>query len=293
MANTINTGTYSSVWRAKYATKMLNMALRSALVANAVCKVDESNSFYIYNPYISSTQTAPVATIAGSYAVTDWATTEDSLTVTDQVTYGVHVREFENVLSSVDVYTSFVEELQRAVAAAADKWAVNVLCEDGTGTYTTPAGGFTSTANWTVILANLLSKVAGYRDAQDGYFLILENTDLVGVIASQMASGFNFADAALRNGLVSNQAGVDIYVVRSGTFTDDTTSTVSGTKTWTNSGHRVFGVKGVATFAMPGGIHYEEKSVTLKTGKEIAVWANIGLKVWATTATLVVDITLA
>ena len=51
-----------------------------------------------------------------------------------------------------------------------------------------------------------------------GMFLVVENSDLVGILQSQMASGFNFSDMALRNGLVSTQLGVDIYVVRDGTF---------------------------------------------------------------------------
>ena len=166
---------------------------------------------------------------------------------------------------------------------------MNNLCEDATGTYTTPAGGFTTAGNWTTILANLLSKTAGYADNYKGHFLVLENTDLVGVIAAQMASGFNFADSALRNGLVSNQAGVDIYVVRSGTFVDET---LAG-EVVTNVGHRVFGVKGVSTYCMPGGLHFEEKGVTAKTGIEFVTFGYVGFKLWTQKAGLVVDITLA
>jgi hypothetical protein len=82
---------------------------------------------------------------------------------------------------------------------------------------------------------------------------------------------------------------VDIYVVRSGTFV----SATLGTTTVTNSGHRVFGVKGVATYASPRGMQYEEKAVSGKTGREIVVFGLIGFKLWAQKAGLVVDITLA
>jgi len=297
MANTIGTSTYSSVWRAKYAKNTLQLSLRSSLIAEAVCKVDTSNSFYIHSPYLSGTIQAVVNTagMTGTYAVTAQTTVEDSLTVTEEMTYATHVYDFERRLATIDLFQSFVEELGRAVTDNLNTWVVNELCESGTGTYTTPGGGFTTAANWTVILANLLSSVAGYRDAQAGHFLILENTDLVGVIQSQMASGFNFADSALRNGLVGNQAGVDIYVVRSGTFKDDSAgaSGFSGTKTWTNVGHRVFGIKGLATYANPNGITYRELDVSLKTGKEIAVWANCGLKVWNKIASTIIDITIA
>jgi hypothetical protein len=83
--------------------------------------------------------------------------------------------------------------------------------------------------------------------------------------------------------------GVDIYVVRSGTFV----SATIGSTTVTNSGHRVFGVNGVATYASPRGIQYDEKGVTGKTGREISVTALVGFKLWAQNASLVVDITLA
>lgn len=297
MANTIGTGTYSSVWRAKYAKKTLQLSLRSSLVGEAICLVDRTDSYYIHSPYLSGTLAANVNTSGntGTYTVTAQTTVEDTLTVSEEFTYGTHVYDFERRLATVDLFASFVEELNNAVTDSINTWVVNQVCEQGTGTYTTPAGGFTTAANWPVILANLLSKVAGYRGLPKGYFLVVENTDVVGIIQSQMASGFNFADAALRNGLVGQQAGVNIYVVPSGTFKDDAAgaSGYSGTATWTNSGHRVFGIEGLVTFAMPGGVQYEEKSVSAKTGKEVVVWGNVGLKVWNKIAGFIVDITLA
>ena len=83
--------------------------------------------------------------------------------------------------------------------------------------------------------------------------------------------------------------GVDIYVVRTGTFTDATVGTI----TWTNAGHRVAGVKNVATTALPGGIKTEEKMVSGKTGMEVATYGYVGFKLWAPKVTLVIDITLA
>jgi len=44
---------------------------------------------------------------------------------------------------------------------------------------------------------------------------------------------------------------------------------------------------------MPGGVTVDEKKVTLKTGKELSVWMNIGAKVWTPKADLFVDITIA
>ena len=55
----------------------------------------------------------------------------------------------------------------------------------------------------------------------------------------------------------------------------------------------MFGVKGVATYASPRGIQYEEKMVTQKTGREIVGYGLVGFKLWAQKTNLVVDITLA
>ena len=292
MFNTVGTGTYSEVWRGKYMTDTLQVALRKSMVSRAIFNYDESGSYYIHNPYRNQ-PVASVATMAGSYAVTAWTTTDDTLTVTEQVTYGEHVYEFEETLSRPAIWATSVDELSYAVAQRADAYVLNEVLANAGESYTTPAGGFTTAANWTKILANLLSKVAGYSQAFSSFFLVVENTDLVGILDSQMATGFTFADSALRNGLIGNQANVEIYMVRTGTFIDATTTTASGTKTWSNSGKRMFGVKNVATYACPGGVHVDEKKVTLKTGRELSVWMNIGAKLWTTKANLVVAITIA
>jgi len=267
----------------------MQKVLRTALVTQAICKLDMSGVRYMENPY-GSQPTAAVTALAsaGAYSVSAWTTTEDNLTVTDEVAYGEHVYGFEQKMSNFNLMATRMEEMAHAVRRGIDRFVLNNLCEDATGTYTTPAGGFTTQANWATILSNLLSKVAGYTDGYTDTFLVLENTDLPGVIASQMASGFNFADAALRNGLISNQAGVDIYVVRSGTYANETL----GSTTYTNLDHRVFGVKGAASVVIPG-YEYDEKGVSGKTGKEIAVSAQVGFKLWAQNTGLCVDVTIA
>lgn len=285
--NTIGTGTYGSSWRAKYFSSKLQSVLRNALIAEKICQVDRSDSFYIHNPY-SGQPTAAVQALTGTYSVSAWTVTDDSLTVTDEVIYGEHVFDFERVMNSYDLIASRFDEMAYAVAFGIDKFVVNNLCEDGTGTYATPAGGFTTPGNIVTIMSNLLSKVAGYADAYKGLFLVIENTDVVGFAAVQATSGFSYSDAALNNGFMSNFMGVDIYVIRSGTFVDATL----GTKTVTNSGHRVFGVKGVSTYASPRGIQYDEKGVSGKTGKEISVVGYVGFKLWTQKAGLVVDITI-
>jgi hypothetical protein len=286
--NTIGTGTIGSSWRSKYFSSNLQQVLRKALVCEKICNVDNSDDKYIYNPY-STQPTAAIQATAGTYSVSAWTITDDTLTVTDEVIYGEHIFDFERIMNNYDLMANRFDEMAYAVAYGIDYFVLNNLCEDGTGAYTTPAGGFTTAANIGVIMSNLIAAVAGYADSYKGMFLVIENTDVVGFVQAQIASGFSYADAALKNGFMGNYMGVDIYVVRTGTFA---TATIGSTSV-TNSGHRVFGVKNVATYCSPRGIQYDEKGVSGKTGKEVSVAGLVGFKLWTQKAGLVVDITLA
>lgn len=286
MANTLSTYTL----RDKYLKTSLQTQLRTALVAEKICKVDRSDLKRIQNPYITA-QTAAIQAVAGTYSVSAMTTTDDALTVTDEVIFGTHVFDFEELTSNFNLASDFLDDLARSVLVGVDKFVLNNLTEDATGAYTTPAGGFTTAANIPVIVSNLLSRVAGYENGTtaSGYFLVIENTDVVGFAQAQAASGFSYADAALKNGFMSNYMGVDVYVVRTGTFV----SATLGSTTVTNSGHRVFGVKGVSMYASPRGMRYEEKGVSGKTGMEIVASCLVGFKLWSPMTDLVVDITLA
>lgn len=275
--------------RQEYFQSQYDIVLRNALVAEKICKVDGRDVKRIENPY-GSQPTATIQAVAGTYSVSAWTITDDALTVTDEVIYAEHIYAHEEFFAVFDISSSRIDNMMYAIAFGIDKFVLNNLCEDATGAYTTPAGGFGTPPNVNVIMANLQSKVAGYQDAYRSTFLVIENTDLVGFIIAGATNGFNFADAVLRNGLVNpNWMGTAVYVVRSGTFVDDTL----GTTSVTNSGHRVFGVNGVATYASPRGMQYEEKAVSGKTGREVVCFGLVGFKLWAQKTDLVVDITLA
>ncbi len=283
MANTIA----DRVWRDKYRSATLDRLLRNALVTEAICEVDRSDIRRIQSPY-GSQPSAEVQALSGYYVPDDFTTTDEALTVTDEVIVSEHIFDFEDVMSNFELFSSRTEEMVYSVANRIDRYALNVLTDEATGGYTTPAGGFTDPVNINEILSNLLGEVAGYSDVYKGLFLVIENTDLPGFVESQSKSGFSFADAALNNGFYDSPMGIDVYVVRSGTFADETL----GTKSYTNSGHRVFGVKNVATYASPRGIRWSEKEVSGKTGAEVVCWGYIGFKLWTPKASLVVDITL-
>jgi len=273
--------------RDKYFQSQYDIVLRNALVAEKICDVDNSDLKRIQNPY-GSQPTATIQAVAGTYSVSAWTVTDDALTVTDEVIYSEHIFAHEDFFAVFDIAASRLDNMMYAVAFGIDKFVLNNLCEDATGAYSTPSGDFTTAANINVIMANLVSKVAGYQDAYKGLFLVIENTDIVGFAVAGATNGFSMADATLRNGFMNEWMGVEIYVVRTGTFV----SATLGTTTVTNADHRVFGVKGVATYASPRGMQYDEKKVSGKTGAEVVVFGLVGFKLWAQKAALVVDITL-
>ena len=290
--NTIGTSTLSGVNRIKFLQNTMQEILKVALVAEAVCTVDRSDSKYIVNPY-GSEPTALVQAVAGTYSPSAFTTTDDNPTVTDEFIYGEQIKGYEEVFSRFDLYAARVEQMSYAVARALDKWVLNNLLETGTGTYTTPAGGFTTAGNLVTILGALISRVAGYAEVYKGLYLVVENTDLAGMIPAMANNGFSMSDAALKNGFMNSYMGVDIYVVRAATFDDQAANSVSGSTTWTNLNHRLFGVKGVSTYASPRGINVEEKGITAVTGKEVAVWGLCGFRAWNNRLALTIDITLA
>lgn len=274
--------------RDTYLKSQYEIVLRNALVCEKICDVNREDVKRIQNPY-GNQPTATVQAVAGTYSVSAWTVTDDALTVTDEVIYSEHVFSHEEFFARFDIAASRIDNMMYAIAFGIDKFVLNNLCDDAGESYTTPTGGFTTAANINTIMANLVSKVAGYQESYKGLFLVIENTDLVGFAIAGATNGFSMADAVLKNGFMNNWMGVDIYVVRSGTFV---TASLGSTSV-ANSGHRVFGVKGVATYASPRGMQYEEKAVTQKTGREIVVFGLVGFKLWAQKVNLVVDITLA
>lgn len=283
MANTISTKTY----RDKYRLAALDKLLRQALVAEAICEVDRSGAKTIQNPY-GSQPTVTVQALAGTYSVSNFTTTDDTLTVSYEVIVAEHVYDFESTLSNFDLFADRTDEQNFAVAAAIDKYVLNTLVANAGQTYVAPSVGFSTAANLPIIVANALALIAGYADMYKGTYLVLEAGDLVGVLQQQVASGFSFSDAALNNGFVTSYMGVDFYVVRPSTFFTGTLGDV-----FANQGKRLFGVKKTTTYAAPQGIKFEEKGVTGKTGKEVVTYGYIGAKVWATKSNLTVAITNA
>lgn len=280
--------TVSFALRHKYFQNGLQQALRNQLVSEAICKVDTSGLKTIENPYISTSGTITQQAPAGTYTVSAMATTEDSLAVSEEIIVPTHVFDFESRFANSNLVADFLDDIIYQVRFQTDKYVLNKLLDIATGTYSTPAGGFTTPANIPIIFANLLSKVAGFAYGYGSNpFIVIESTDIVGLAQAQVAVGFTYADRALNGGIIPQYMGVDIYVIRTGTFV---TATI-GTLTAVNSGHRFFGLKNIAVISSRGA-DYEEKSVSLKTGKEVVGLNYVGAKIWAVHLANFIDITI-
>jgi hypothetical protein len=278
--------------RDKYRAAQIMQALRNSVVAEKVCLVDRSDLATISSPYITAMATV-VQAVVGTYTPANITTSDDTLTVADEFIVSGQIKGFEKIISNFDLFFAANTAMTNSVVTAVDKWVINELTAGATGTYTTPAGGFTTSANVITIMSNIIAKTSGYADALNGLYVIVENTDITGIVQSQVSTGFRYADESATNGLLGSMMGVDIYVVRSGTFATAATTSASGTKTWTNSGHRVGGVKKVSTYAFPRGLQFEEKGVTGVTGMEVVCYGLVGFKQWTPTAGLTINITLA
>ena len=284
---TTNTNAATS-WNAKWFQTNLQETLKAALVAEKICAVDNSDNFYIWNPY-GSKPTTVVQAIIGTYAPAAYTSTADTLTVVDEFILSEQIKNFESVMQHGDILQSRTNEITASVKTAIDKYVLNALCDEGTGTLTTPTGGFTTAANVNTIFAQLWAKWAGYAETFNGVYIVLEAGDVSGLILAGAGSGYSYADTWLKNGLMTSHLGIDVHVVPDSTFVTNT----QGTKTYTNAGHRVAGVKGITTYAAPRGVQYEEKKVTGMTGREIAIYGYIGFKAWYQKLELTVDITIA
>jgi hypothetical protein len=283
MANVIS----NRSWRDKYRLNTFDKVLRGALVTEAITTVDRSNNLRIQNPW-GSEPVVTVQALNGTYSVADFTLTDDVLTVTDEFIVAEHVFDFQSLLTNFDLFASRVERQAFAVKSEIDKYVLNTITADAGTLYATAAGGF-SVANVNKIFADIQGLLIGYEQSYNSnLYIVLNNTDISALMQAGAVNGFTFSDSVLNNGKVSNWMGVDIYVVRAGTYIDG----VKGTKTFANADNRVAGVKKVCTASIPTGYKVDEKAVSGKTGMELVSYGYVGAKVWFTNKQLTINITV-
>lgn len=270
-ANTISSRTYRDELR----SNILQETLYTATVIEAVADIDRSGKKVIENPY-ASVPTIVIQALAGTYTPAAYTTTDDSLSVTQELIVAEQIYDFEASLTDVNLFMERQKRMSRNIAVALDKQAISdILATGGISTLAVTAGF----ASFGVIkaLGALQGLVAGYANGLNDVFLVIESTDISAFIQAQVSTGFNMADMALKNGFMGNYLGVDIYVVRSGVST---------------ANHRLAGIKKRFTVALPINWKFEEKGVSGKTGKEVVLYGYYGSKVWNNNLPLIVNVNI-
>ena len=127
MANSIGTGTYASSSRAKYASAKLQQVLRKAQVAEAICDVDRSDVRYIHNPYAGQATAVVHSGLVGTYSVSTFSVTDDTLTVGDEFIYSEHIYDFERWNNNFDLRSNRMDEMSYAIGYAIDNYVDKIL----------------------------------------------------------------------------------------------------------------------------------------------------------------------
>lgn len=250
--------------------------LHSATVTEAIADIDRSGRKVIQNPY-PSTPSVTIQALAGTYTPATFTTTDDSLSVTQEIILSEHVYDFEESLADFDLFQNRTENMAWKAKDKLDTYVLSTVLATSSIATLAVTGGFAS-FGVTKALGQLQGLVAGYSTSQSDVFMVIESTDMSAFITAQVSTGFQMADMALKNGFMGNYLGVDIYVVRSGQ---------------SPSNHRLAGIKRKFTVALPVEWKQEEKGVSGLTGKEIVMYGYTGVKVWNNNLPLIVDVQIA
>ena len=209
MANTFNTGTYQQVWATK-----LQSRLTGPTNWKEICEVIYSDTQVLNLPYMSTEYTLQSGTRGTAYTHSDFALTNDTLTISS--------------MDIVSVFQDRADLAQSSLANAAEHGArqadlINERVEDlvllqhaGWTNFGDTGGGVFGLASTaiTVSVANVdnitraikreIIKAKGTKIAnRNGIFIVWRPEDFEKLEESMAAQGYTFADQALKDGVMS------------------------------------------------------------------------------------------
>ena len=272
--------------RREYLMSKLNVNLKTKTVANDIFRIENTDSKTVLCPYITVTD-AQAGAITGTYVLGDATTVDETLTVDRQIITAIHLLDHETRFAEFSLGKQAMDEFASKSTILLDQWSLNMAVKNAGQTSAIKTFAKTTAVDDILELKNL---VAGYEESFDGnFYLVVENTESAGIEKAGAVAGFVYQDRILNGQRVKTLVGVDIHVVRAGTFVDATIATDA----FTNLNNRLFGVRKTATLALNNGVSYEELSVSLKTGKEMRSVMYAGFKNWTPRATLTVNVPLS
>jgi len=207
MANTFNTGVHKEDWTTK-----LQERLDKPETWKEVADVTFSDNYIINNPYMSTEFAAQTGTRGTAYGFSDFALTNDTLTINQQDIVPVFVDRADMAQIT---YVNQMEIAERQGALLSDVIETAMLADHANWTDVGDVSGTVTSGNttqFTVSATNIDDIVRGVRrivnvangNAQmerDGLFFVWRPADYEALEQFAQANGFNLADVALKDGV--------------------------------------------------------------------------------------------
>lgn len=225
MANTFNSGVHKEDWAVK-----LQERLNKPSNWKEVSEVIFSDTYIFNLPYMSTEYSATTGTRGTAYTFSDFALTNDTLTVNVKKMVPVFIDRADMAQIA---YNNQMETATRQGALLSDTVETAMLADYGNWTDVGEnAGVVTSgdTTQFTVTSTNIDDIVRGVRRIitkangeelanRNGIFFVWRPEDFEALEQFAQANGFNLADAALKSGIDKGYhlLGVDHYVSNSHT----------------------------------------------------------------------------
>ena len=225
MANTFNTGVHKEDWAIKLQER-LNKPANWKEVADVIY-----SDTYIFNlPYMSTEYSATTGTRGTAYTFSDFALTNDTLTVSTKKMVPVFIDRAD--MAQIQ-YNNQMETATRQGALLTDEVESAMLADHANWTDVGITGGVVTsgdTTQATVSATNIDDIVRGIRRIitvangeelanRNGIFFVWRPADFEALEQFAQANGFNLADSALKSGIDKGYhlLGADHYVSNSHT----------------------------------------------------------------------------
>ena len=209
MANTFNTGTYEQVWATK-----LQERLTGPATWKEVCEVIYSDTQVLNLPYMSTEYSLQSGTRGTAYSHSDFALTNDTLTINNQDIVSVFQDRADLAQSNLataaehgarmgDLVSERVEDLFLAQHAG---WTD--IGSDGAGGFTTGTTAITSSvSNIDNLVRFIKRKVIEAKGTKlmnrYGLAFVWRPKDFERLEENMASQGFTFADMALKDGIMN------------------------------------------------------------------------------------------
>lgn len=203
----MNTGVHKEEWAVR-----LQERLDKPVTFKEVCDVIYSDTYIFNLPYMSTEFSAQTGTRGTAYSFSDFALTNESLTVNQKRLVPVYIDRADMAQIT---YANQMEMADRQAALLLDTVETAVLADHANWTNVGDNAGVVTSGNttqFTVSATNIDDIVRGIRRIiavangealakRNGIFFVWRPADFEALEQFAQANGFNLADAALKSGI--------------------------------------------------------------------------------------------